>query len=146
MKFIRIFGRWFVARENRCGWMNEHGEIVLCFPGLEPGATVCIDGHPCRTMDEGYVLRVGNGVHEISIMLPDGMVEEVEDVVVDGATVKPVGFSRTIKPVGFDPDCFILELAERLQALEAAEAEDRREIQHYNDRKSGKLFLGGTKR
>ena len=138
MRFIRLFGRWYVARNDRRGCeVNDKGEVVLRFPGLVPGATVCIDEHRCRVLGEDFVLGVHDGVHKVSVMLPDGMVEEVEDIIVEGGTVLPGGFNR---------DDFMLELAERLQALEAAEAEDRDEIQKFNDKKSGKLLLGGTKR
>lgn len=137
MKFIHLFGRWYVARKHRRGRkVNERGEVTLRFKDIPPDVEVCVDGHRCRASEEGFVIRAEDGAHEISIMGPDGTIEEVEDIVIEGGMVKPQGF---------DTECFLIELAERVQRLEAAEKEDREKIQHYYDRKTGKLFLGGTK-
>lgn len=138
MKFAYLFDAWYVKRSYRRGnELNDRGEIVLNFKGLEEGAIVCVDGHQCQKDGDNYAIRVEEGERSITIMLPSGHYVPVERVIVKNGIVSPAGFNR---------DDMILKLAERVQELEAAEAEDRREIQHYNDRKSGKLFLGGTKR
>ena len=136
MKYFRVFGKWYISPEDRGGCeVTDDGSAALMFDGLEDGAQILVDGRRVRAERGNITLSAKEGSHEITVLLPSGEAQAAEDVLILGGRLLPSGFCR---------DDFLLELAERVQALEAAEAQDRRALKKINDKNSGKYFLGGT--
>lgn len=137
MKFIRIFDLWYVAPEDRGGLeADEQGMLTLEFEGIETGAVARVNGQLRRLSGTSVVLRAEEGAYSLTLLLSDGRMQVAEDLIVNRGRLIPSGFRR---------DELLLEIAERLQQLEAAEREDRSLLQRFDDKNKGKYFLGGTK-
>ena len=142
MRYIKLFDRWYVAREDRFGQeVDDAGDVVLVFEDLPTDTVLLLDGHRVRGEGGRYTVNVRDryygGGFVVGLMLPSGREIHAEGLcVVEGV----------IYPAGFDKDDMLLALAERVAALEEAEARDRAELQAIEDKRKGKYFLGGTKK
>lgn len=138
MRYIKLFDKWYVAREDRFGQeVDDTGDVELVFEDLPTDTVLLLDGQRVRGEDGRFTFAAANGWHELILMLPDGKIECAESIDVSGNIARPSGFDR---------DDLLLALAERVAQLEEAEARDREALQAIEDKSKGKYFLGGTKK
>lgn len=138
MRFVNIFGRWYVKPKYRLGKeADEKGRIRLRFAGLDDQARVRVKGRLCNVVDGCAYIRGEEGDERISVLLPDGTEQEVEPLVYNDGRLEP---QREWN------ERLLFEVALRLQRLEMYEEEDRKKIEKINDRKKGKMFLGGSRK
>jgi hypothetical protein len=142
MRYIKLFDKWYVAREDRFGQeVDDTGDVELVFEDLPTDTVLLLDGQRVRGEDGRYTVNVRDrycgGGFTVGLLLPSGREIDAEGLCV----AKGVTF-----PAGFDKDDLLLALAERVARLEEAEARDRAELQAIEDKSKGKYFLGGTKK
>ena len=136
MVLTRIFGNWFVHKDNRNGVQPEDdGRFLLRLEGESAQGQLCINGR--FQVLTGGEARVWPDHDELSLELhtPEGKTEPVETLVLIKGRLFP-------KPL--DADAMLLLLAERLQALEMRVDQEENEINNINKKRRGALYLGGA--
>lgn len=137
MKFICIFDRWYIEPEDRGGAsVDDRGMLTLQFIGVSARAIARVNGQLKRLEGENVSLRANEGAYSLTLLFPNGKVQEVEDLTVSKGRLIPSGLCS---------DKLLLEIAERLQDLEQRVGDDERDIQGIRDKKQGAYFLGGAK-